>query len=318
VDCERFDALARLLATTETRRAALGALLSVGILGQTPDVLAKRGKGKGNDDGQGVQGEGRPGAKHKAHRKRKQTRRQRRQKRDRQDRGRGQQREVCSGASTQCAPPEPGSTRTRCDYAEQSFAGQDLHGSIFRQIEGAGVIFDDTDNHGSDFSEACLRFAAFRGANLAGATWDGACLFAADFTAGELGDADALDDAVLCATILPDGTRNDRDCDRSGSFSCCLPPAGGGGGGGPIPCTKDTDCPAFLECYVQAGYCVCTNATCGGCCGDEHPISGYPTRCYPGNTDANCGQPPKQIAGNTCQTCLVGTACIGGGCAPRP
>ncbi len=311
MDHNRFDALARLLAMPGSRRAALGALLGVGPLGRNPDVSAKGGKGgKGKDNGQGVQGEGRPRAKHKAHHKHKQTRRQRRQKRDRQDRGGGQQREVCCGATTRCAPPEPGSTRSRCDFARQSFAGQDLHGSIFRRIDGGGANFDNTDNHGSDFAAACLREATFRGAKLAGATWGGACLFAADFTGADLGDPDALGEAVLCATILPDGTRNDRDCDKSRTYSCCLPPpGGGGGGGGPIPCTKDTDCPAFLECGV--GFCACTNHSCPGCCDEDQPT------CYPGNTDEHCGHPPKHIPGNFCQACPADQRCIAGGCASR-
>jgi hypothetical protein len=65
MDRERFDALAKLLATTGSRRATLAALLGLSLFGEDPDVLAKRGKGKdkGIDhghDGQGVRGTGRP------------------------------------------------------------------------------------------------------------------------------------------------------------------------------------------------------------------------------------------------------------------
>jgi hypothetical protein len=313
MDRNRFDALAKLLATTGSRRVTLGALLSVGLLGQDPAVFAKRGKGgkgqgngkdkgKGKDTGhggQGVQGEGRPGAKHKQHHKHKQTQRQRRKKRDRQDRhqdrGGKQKREVCCGATKQCAPPQPGSNRAECDFGQQSFVGEDLNGSNFRQIAGGDANFDETDNHGSVFAAACLRRATFRGANLAGATWDGACLFAVDFTDADLGDADALDDAVLCATILPDGTRNDRDCDRSGSFSCCLPPPGGGGVIRPDCDTSGCDrdvcscfprdkcCPNQLYvCSSETVYSTCCLPDCKGrqCgwggCGDKDRYSAPP------------------------------------------
>ena len=53
MDRERFDALARLLATTGSRRATLGALLAAGLLGRDPDALAKPGKGEGKREGRG-------------------------------------------------------------------------------------------------------------------------------------------------------------------------------------------------------------------------------------------------------------------------
>ena len=53
MDRARFDAIARLLATTGSRRAALGALVSAAILGQGEDEILAKSKGKGNGKGRG-------------------------------------------------------------------------------------------------------------------------------------------------------------------------------------------------------------------------------------------------------------------------
>ena len=220
MDRWRFDAMIELLATPGSRRAGIGALLAVGSLGGVPATLLASDTGKRKGRGK------------------------RRRKRGRKDRAGGQHPEPpaaeCFVAARQCAAPEPGSPRAECDFAERSFAGEDHNGSIFRRIEGSGANFDDTDNRGSVFADARLRFATFRGARLAGSTWGGACLFAADFTGADLGhDADALDGAVLCATIMPDGARNDRDCGQSQTYPCCLPPPGGGGSDEPVGLAAD-------------------------------------------------------------------------------
>lgn len=326
MDRERFDALARLLATTGSRRATLGAFLGVGLLGHDPDALAKPGKGRGKD-------------------------RKRRRKRGRNDRDDDQNpepsSEACCGATKPCAPPEPGSTRAGCDFGDRSFAGEDHHGSIFRRIEGAGANFDDTDNHGSVFAAACLRFATFRGANLRGTTWDNACLFAADFTGADLGgDAATLAGAVLCATTMPDGTRNDRDCGRSQAHPCCLPPPGGGGGGGPQPCNSDEDCPdrvcqrkLCIPDVEECGYApvtagpipnaLCATTCCGGVCcptvsaccasGGCCPSAAHVCTnefhnhcCLPNCAGRECGD---DGCGGSCGTCAPGVACFRGACS---
>lgn len=283
----RFDALARMLAMTGSRRAALGALFGVGLLGHDPDILAKPGNGgKGKDKdtghgGPGVQEEARPGAKHRAHHKRKQTQHQRRKRRDRKGRDGGESPKACCG-TRQCAAPEPGSTRSECDFAGQSFVGQDLSGSTFRQIDGRRANFATTDNRGSDFAAACLFLASFRGGQLGGATWDEACLFAADFTGADLGgNADALDAAVLCGTIMPDGTRNDRDC---GALPRCCNPAQGG----PPTCSTDADCPNAI---CQSKWCDFPCQNCGGVCLYEEFDGPSPNA-------------------------LCGTVCCGGDCCP--
>jgi uncharacterized protein YjbI with pentapeptide repeats len=53
MDRERFDALARLFATTGSRRRAIGALLSVAVLGREPAASDAKGKGKDHGNGHG-------------------------------------------------------------------------------------------------------------------------------------------------------------------------------------------------------------------------------------------------------------------------
>jgi hypothetical protein len=291
MDRERFDALARLLATTGPRRAVLGALLGADLLGRNPGALARPGKGKG---------------------------RKRRGKRRRRNGGGGQEPEPpanCCGTE-QCAPPESGSTRSRCDFAGQSFVGQDLGGSIFRGIDGRLANFIDTDLGGTVFAEACLFAASFRRARLGGSTWENACLFAADFTDADLGDdADALDEAVLCGTVMPDGSRNDRDCGN-------LPPCCRGGLGGSRPCARANDC-EDLPCFdtaCSAGQCgyspvsngpspnaLCDTRCCNTvCCPSAADVCDRDGRCCSPVNPFACGNNTCALAcGETCKQCAT-------------
>ena len=74
--------------------------------------------------------------------------------------------------------------------------------------------FDQADLQGAVLSDACLQGASFRGADLRGSTWGGACLIDADFTGAALGETTTFADAIVCGTILPDGTIDNRDCAR--------------------------------------------------------------------------------------------------------
>jgi hypothetical protein len=142
---ERLDSLVSLLATTGSRRAAIGALIGVGIFELPPEALAKPGKKTTKD-------------------------RRHRKKRGRRDQHGGFPPDVsCCGARA-CATPEPGSTRSHRGFAGESFAGEDLNGSIFSAIDGRGTNLNRPDSHGWIFAEVCLQGATFRGAALAGST----------------------------------------------------------------------------------------------------------------------------------------------------
>ncbi len=295
MDRERFDALAKLLATTGSRRAALGALLSAGLFGQDPGAWANPGK-----------------------RKNTQKARKRRKKRGGRNNDGGSQEPDqparCCGTK-QCAPPEDGSTRAGCDYAGRSFVGEDHNGSIFRGIDGRNANFTATDNRGSVFAEACLQGATFRGATLGGSTWGDACLFRADFTGANLGgDLTLFDDARFCDTVMPDGSVNNRDCGKA--TPCCQAQPG-------PACQTAGDC-ADEVCQTKAcqnGQCAytpvvngsdptgqCSTHCCeGGCCNPgATECNSLGLCCAPNCAGRNCGD---DGCGGSCGACPDGGVC---------
>ena len=238
MDPRLFDDLTRLLGGTSGRRALLRVLLGVS-LGSVPPTAAARkrdtakpkakdqdqttAKAKAKDHGPEPAGHADPeraAASHGAGRKRR-----------KKGGGGGQAAPLPAGCcgSRQCAPPKTGSTRARCDYAGASFAGHDLTGAVLRGIDGREASFTTTTAVGAVFDEACLQGARFRRARLEGSTWTGACLFAADFTGADVGEATVFARALFCRTLMPDGSRNDRDCDQE--TACCRAEPGGGGWG---------------------------------------------------------------------------------------
>jgi uncharacterized protein YjbI with pentapeptide repeats len=213
MDGERFDALARVLTTKESRRGTLGAVLAAVLLGQNTDALAKPGKGKGK-------ARRKHGNRHKNKNKRK-------NRKGRRSSGTVSQHPApivvpqthCCGAGN-CSLPQPGGIFEQCNYSGRSLAGGDHQGALFSGIDGRGADFDHSDNRGALFVDACLQGASFRGARLGGAVFSGACLVDADFAGADLGgEDDAFAGGLLCRTILPDGAISNRDCDAGGR--CC-------------------------------------------------------------------------------------------------
>jgi uncharacterized protein YjbI with pentapeptide repeats len=102
-----------------------------------------------------------------------------------------------------------------CDFAGLDLSGADKDYSlfIFNQIDGRDANFDNVDASPAIFARSCLQRATFRGANLRGADFREACLVGADFTGAttDLG-APGILRGVLCHTIMPDGSINNRDC----------------------------------------------------------------------------------------------------------
>jgi hypothetical protein len=165
----------------------------------------------------------------------------------------------CCGTA-QCGPPEPGSTRSDCDYAGRFFAGHDFNGSIFRGIDGRGTDFTAADLHGSVFAESCLQGASFRSARLGGSTWGDACLFGSDFTGADLGgDSATFGGALFCDTVMPNGAINNRDCGRA--TACCRAELGGD------ECQSSANCPDGELCC--AGHCCIGSFCCGPACCDD-------------------------------------------------
>jgi hypothetical protein len=292
MDRERFDALARLLVTSGSRRAALGALLGVVLLGQDPEALAKRrerkGKGqsgRGGHGGEGVQGEGRPGAAHKKHHRKHGTQRQRRKKRRQQDRRQDQ-----DEGSGDC-PPEV------CQDA-------------FRDPFGFCVYTDSPDNQPGPGCTApgrfCCQGSCCRSGDVCRA--NGCCTPESRETtcAGKCSDVtDNCGQSVDCGTC-PAQTCRSVVCNAT-THVCdyTVQPNGQPGTDCATQCCNGACCPAGTVC--ANGACVCTAASCpNGCCSNG---PGNPGTCQP-DLDTTCGRNGVQ-----CVDCRDHeNACVNGTC----
>jgi hypothetical protein len=245
MDRARFDALARLLATGGSRRGALGALLSVTLLGQDPDALAKRGKhhpkntnknknkkkparGDGQDpDGKGVQGEGRPGAAHKKHHGKQKTKRKRRKQRRQQDRQQDPRPPVGGGPGDPCADPG--------DCADELCQTKAC-------VDFLCVYTDVSD--GPSPNRLCDTHCC-----------QGACCAAG---------ATECNPSGLC-------------CAPNCAGRQCGPDGCGGGGGGTCGA-----CPPGEVCDEDSGQCSCDGARCAAACcapGQVCDLASSPNRC---------------------------------------
>jgi hypothetical protein len=322
MDRDRFDALARLLATSRSRRVTLGALLGV-LAGPTAAEAARkrrkaRGKDKDRDRNPGGAEDREREQRLQAERRKGGKRRKPKKKRGgRGNNGGGQTPppppDGCCGTDS-CPDPEPGSTHAGCNHAGRSFIGQDHNGSTFRGIDGRNANFAATDNHGSVFAEACLQGASFRRARLDGSTWGDACLFDADFTGADFGgDLTLFDNARFCNTTMPDGSVNDRDC---GEATPCCQPADPG-----PACQTPDDCPGqrCRSAFCTNGQCTYTivdnnedpSLACGpnssGWCCEGECCAAAATECGP---DGLCCAP--NCAGRECGPDGCGATCIPG------
>ena len=225
MDAVRFDHLTRILGRAGGRRAVLGACSAWRSAAPPPRPRQGSGKGRGkgkskdrdrdrgrdDQDRLRAEGRGRGGKQRKGKGKKKK----------RGGTGGGNQPppspppDGCCGTES-CPDPEPGSTSSGCDFAGRNFAGQDHNGSLFRGIDGRGrrTSPPPTTRARSSPRPAC-RGRASAAPSLDGSTWGDACLFGADFTGADLGgDLTLFDNALFCGTVMPDGSVNDRDCDR--------------------------------------------------------------------------------------------------------
>ncbi len=279
MDRDRFDALARLLATKGSRRGALGALFGAALFGQDPDDgLAKPGKKKKQRSGKDQRkSSGRDKDKGKG-------RGQDKGRKDKSGRQRAQAEAIpagcCSGFN---CTPGPGKNLQKCCYEGQNLSGR-------------------------NFTGANLGSANFKGANLSGARFPGAnlnkaCFVDADLTGVTFNGSTNLAGAVFCRTQTDSGEDNS-GCNR-GTTCCetcpeecpdnerCCPD------GTCQECCNNRQCPEGQRCV--GGSCVCNAASCpNGCCTNG---PGNPGECRP-SSDDTCG-----INGAQCVDCPAGLAC---------
>lgn len=101
----------------------------------------------------------------------------------------------------------------RADLRGADFRGADLNHTSLCKSNLRGVNFDHTNlNH------AILDSADLQGVSLENASLHEASFFQTNLTHAKM-NSNALETAVLCKTIMPDSTRNDRDCFRLKSTS---------------------------------------------------------------------------------------------------
>lgn len=100
---------------------------------------------------------------------------------------------------TTCTPGG-GAPNARCDFSRTT---------LFR-----GLIA-----RGADLSGTNLSFADATGADFRGAALSNACLVGATLRNAIIDGSTTINGAIFCHTVMPDGTRNDRDCAHG--TECC-------------------------------------------------------------------------------------------------
>ena len=142
-------------------------------------------------------------------------------------------------AKAKAKPCYPGTTCT--PGKGKNTSGCDFTGS---------TVLPGRDVRGSNLSNSNFTGAQLAGADLRGTNLSGACLHNANLLDAKLGASVNLGNAIFCRTLMPDGSLNDRDCDRG--TRCC-----------PTACEGE-DC--------ESGDCVRLDVLCSAfgnlCCGD--------------------------------------------------
>ena len=178
MDEQRFDAIARALGTSRSRRGALGLLAGAAGLGLA-EAGAKRRRGRKHGKGKGAK----PAAQSAA----------------------------CAAAGSKSCTVEqakPGAVLKDCDYAGADLAGKALNAANLSKASLADADLSGANLAGASLSHACLSGADLRGASLRGASLSGADLTGADLRGANLRGsnvkpAQLATATVDCGTILP-------------------------------------------------------------------------------------------------------------------
>ena len=177
MDDRRFDAIARSLGTTRSRRGALGLLAGAAGLGLAGADAKRRHKGKKGKHAK-------PAA----------------------------QSAVCAAAGSKActvAQAKPGAVLKDCSYAAADLSGKALNATNLSKASLAGANLSGANLAGANLASACLAGADLSGANLRGTSLSGADLTGANICGADLRGSNVkpaqLATATLCcATILPD------------------------------------------------------------------------------------------------------------------
>jgi hypothetical protein len=308
MDREHFDALARVLGTSGSRRGTVGALVGAALFGAGLEVDARRKKGK----------------------KRKK---------------RGPR--PCFGDKS-CAFPSDGLDFEACDLDDKDFSedcsGCNFRRANLRDADLNDFSnFYDGDPRpnfqGTSFREANLRGADLAFIDASGASFRDACLAGADFTGAKTDGAD-FRGAIFCATINPDGSVNNSGCDEAEESRCCPACLFPGDAceivDGIDPCC-DTECDEELGvCAIECekdfecdeGEFCCDNVCVASCCFDsqcfplgfDFCVGGICVECA---EDSDC-EGSDHCCDGVCQECChknhcdPNQGCADGECLPKP
>ena len=285
MDRARFDALAKLLASTGSRRKTFGALLGATFLGHQLEGEADakgKGKGRGHNNGRGKghsQGKGRGGGKGKNNRKHHTTKAQ------------ASPPARCFGSGA-CVPKKQANL-AKCDFTGSN-ALENVNCTLCNLSDSSLLRADAS---GANFTKANLSRVCFVDADLSGAT------FSNTNTSG----------AIFCRTRMPNGSINNTGCTKS--TKCCqtcieLGNACDSGIGGSCcgqgVCTSGVcTCPApLLDCDGVCSEC-CHD---GDCTGGDFCCNGVCKACC---NDNDCGGATPNCCDGTCRAC-----CNSGDCPP--
>jgi len=199
MDASQFDRLTRIVSAAVSRRGALAAVFVPSFLSLTlGETLAGKGharRKKANSEGKG------------------------KGKKKRKGKGKGKQKNGQNGAGDQTQNPSPpaAAVTTPCYPGLNCTPGQ---GSINQNCNFANsTLFRDQNARGAVLIGSNFTKADLTNADLRGAVLNGACLVDAVLLDAQIDSSTVLGDAILCHTIMPDGTIDNSGCGRV--TPCC-------------------------------------------------------------------------------------------------
>ena len=184
MDRERFDALARLVATSTTRRTAMGALLGGALSAALGTATARKG-------------------------------------RDRKSRGRNtkQQGRARIEASSCCATgncaPGAGKNLARCCYEDQNLTGKTFKGANLGGADFSGAILTNANFTGANLDKTCFIGADVTGAKFTGAN-TGTAIFCRTRTSQGIDDSGCQRGTRCCPACAADADCADCGVCREG------------------------------------------------------------------------------------------------------
>lgn len=298
MDHLRFDLLARVLAGSHSRRSAIAALLSLGMLGQPSAALGKPGKGRKKRNG-----------KNKSKGQHKSKDQQAAQPADSDERARAAA--SCCGTKS-CPPPGRNSNRAACNVSGASLAGIDAQGSNLQRVNGQDTMFSSAGQPANwsrvNFAGACLQGARFNAADLRATNFGAACLVDADITGARTDASTNFHSALFCRTTMPDGSRNDSGC-GNGSACCRTCDDAHPCGSEEICCVRGCVrgiCCEDQDCQPSGNDCRGNQCFCGKhspCTGQTPDCCGKPGACTDINSDRdNCGRCGEKCKARECNS----------------